>query len=179
MTTTRTRHNRNTHVEPETVEPETSEPETSEPSAAPLVDYNTLTVETIEKSEFRQPRKIRDVGPFAGWMQESLDSKLPKRVTVPTTAGKQTQDMIRAAAIRVGCGVRIAAVPQDGDNVRIDFLAGTRKAHTDHGSGICTLCHKTIKLTRDGTLRKHNVEGTECAGTGSASFKLVEAASQS
>jgi hypothetical protein len=95
----------------------------------PAIDYTKLTVSDSTQPITQSRKSVLDSTPFVAWMQDSRANNAVKEVTVPQSAAKQTQHLVRAAASRIGCGVRMSTTEANG-KVTVRFQAKDKRKYT-------------------------------------------------
>lgn len=93
----------------------------------PVIDYTKLAAADTELPKGTRSSAL-DGTPFVEWMQDSRKRGVAKAVTVPVAAEKQTVYLIRQAAQRVDCGVKVVADQPVSGNVKITFQAKDKRA---------------------------------------------------
>jgi hypothetical protein len=93
----------------------------------PVIDFSKLAAADAELPKGTRS-SVLDGTPFVEWMTDSRKRGVAKAVTVPESAEKQTVYLIRQAAGRLDCGVKVVADQPSGGKVTITFQAKDKRA---------------------------------------------------
>ena len=90
----------------------------------PMVDFDSLESETFDAKVNSARLKSVDKAPkILAWYEESQRTGNGRRFLVPTVNAKQTENLIRAAARRLGGGAQVGVENLPGGMSRISFNA--------------------------------------------------------
>lgn len=91
------------------------------------IDFANLTATDTDTLPATRRSDTLAQTPFPGWIAESYERKIGKRVVVPANAVGQVKGLIRKAAANVGLGVRITLEEANSGNP-LDWYSKNREA---------------------------------------------------
>lgn len=110
-----------------------------------------------------------DGTPFVGWLTElNGNRETARRVVVPTDKADDAEALIRAAAKRVGCGVKVKREkPTKDGRVGVLFQAAEKRSHKPPKRGTCPVCGKSgiVVRAKDGMISPHGPVKNRCKGS--------------